>query len=132
MQTAQQNELSAAGVGGAFAGQMVGMGAAAAAAAAAAGGFAQGAPSPQGAPLSKLDAAKYRRNYTHAKPPYSYISLITMAIQSSPAKMCTLSEIYQFIMDLFPYYRQNQQRWQNSIRYARSERTFERSAACIL
>ncbi|KAF5404892.1 hypothetical protein PHET_01514 [Paragonimus heterotremus] len=56
----------------------------------------------------------------HAKPPYSYISLITMAIQNSPARMCTLSEIYQFIIDLFPYYRQHQQRWQNSIRHSLS------------
>ena len=66
------------------------------------------------------DAKQYRRSYTHAKPPYSYISLITMAIQQCPNKMCTLSEIYQFIMDLFPYYRQNQQRWQNSIRHSLS------------
>lgn len=62
----------------------------------------------------------YRRNYTHAKPPYSYISLITMALQSSKSKRMTLSEIYQWIMDLFPFYRQNQQRWQNSIRHSLS------------
>lgn len=80
--------------------------------------------SPNSAALQRVrtekPAATYRRNYTHAKPPYSYISLITMAIQNNPHKMLTLAEIYQFIMDLFPFYRQNQQRWQNSIRHSLS------------
>lgn len=84
------------------------------------GDLAGGDTSPNSA-LQRVRTEKpYRRSYTHAKPPYSYISLITMAIQNSPQKMLTLSEIYQFIMDLFPFYRQNQQRWQNSIRHSLS------------
>jgi len=64
--------------------------------------------------------AGYRRNYANAKPPFSYISLIAMAIEKSPAKMCTLNEIYQFITTHFPYYKQNHLRWQNSIRHSLS------------
>ncbi|XP_063072087.1 forkhead box protein J3 [Engraulis encrasicolus] len=51
------------------------------------------------------------------KPPYSYASLITFAINSSAKKKMTLSEIYQWICDNFPYYREAGSGWKNSIRH---------------
>ncbi|XP_064806584.1 forkhead box protein J1-B [Oncorhynchus masou masou] len=51
------------------------------------------------------------------KPPYSYASLICMAMQASKKPKVTLSTIYNWITDNFCYYRHAEPSWQNSIRH---------------
>ncbi|XP_034252844.1 forkhead box protein I2 [Thrips palmi] len=51
------------------------------------------------------------------KPQHSYIGLIAMAILSSPDTKLVLSDIYQYILDNYPYFRTRGPGWRNSIRH---------------
>ncbi|OAQ33578.1 fork head transcription factor, partial [Linnemannia elongata AG-77] len=51
------------------------------------------------------------------KPTYSYSSLITTAISESAQKQMTLNEIYEWVMERYPWYRTAINGWKNSIRH---------------
>ncbi|TSK87494.1 Forkhead box protein J1-A [Bagarius yarrelli] len=62
------------------------------------------------------DEVDYKTN-PHVKPPYSYATLICMAMQASKKSKITLSCIYKWITDNFCYFRHADPTWQNSIRH---------------
>ncbi|XP_051789766.1 forkhead box protein J1-B [Erpetoichthys calabaricus] len=68
------------------------------------------------APLSPPEEIDYKTN-PQVKPPYSYATLICMAMQASKKTKITLSAIYNWITENFCYYRHAEPSWQNSIRH---------------
>ncbi|CUT99233.1 Forkhead box protein K2 [Echinococcus multilocularis] len=55
--------------------------------------------------------------FATVKPPYSFAQLIVQALASQPTRRLTLSGIYQFISQNYPYYRLEDKGWQNSVRH---------------
>jgi hypothetical protein len=53
----------------------------------------------------------------YQKPPYSYAALISQALRECHGHKLTLSGIYDWIKERFPYYRTAEAAWQNSIRH---------------
>eukprot|EP00079_Xenopus_tropicalis_P030066 XP_012825801.1 PREDICTED: forkhead box protein J1.2 isoform X1 [Xenopus tropicalis] len=77
-------------------------------------------PTPSPSPVQEVD---YRTN-ANIKPPYSYATLICMAMEASQQRKLTLSAIYSWITQNFCYYRHADPSWQvrqssegNSIRH---------------
>ncbi|NXE71376.1 FOXJ1 protein, partial [Calcarius ornatus] len=58
----------------------------------------------------------YRTN-SHVKPPYSYATLICMAMEASQQPKLTLAAICKWISDNFCYFRRAHPSWQSSIRH---------------
>ena len=69
-------------------------------------------------PMAKLDPRLFRIPFPEEpKPQHSYIGLIAMSILSSVEKKLVLADIYQYILDNFPYFRHRGPGWRNSIRH---------------
>ncbi|CAG8475412.1 6886_t:CDS:2 [Gigaspora margarita] len=60
---------------------------------------------------------KNPQDLVSGKSPYTYATLINYAIANSPNKKLTLNEIYNWIMENYPYYKTAGEGWKNSIRH---------------
>jgi hypothetical protein len=70
--------------------------------------FNYGTTAQRAEPHRPIDlTAEYKGDYSRrdGKPPYSYVNLITFAVNSTICKKMTLNDIYQWITDHFPYYK---------------------------
>lgn len=68
-------------------------------------------------PLPRLDSSTCVQPPASSKPPYSFSCLIFMAIEDSPDKRLPVKDIYEWIINNFPYYRTAAGGWRNSVRH---------------
>lgn len=77
----------------------------------------QGGPGGGGGELGWFSIPSQEDLMKLVRPPYSYSALIAMAIHGAPDRRLTLSQIYQYVADNFPFYNKSKAGWQNSIRH---------------
>ncbi|XP_070325878.1 forkhead box protein N3 isoform X3 [Odocoileus virginianus] len=63
------------------------------------------------------DAPYDARQNPNCKPPYSFSCLIFMAIEDSPTKRLPVKDIYNWILEHFPYFANAPTGWKNSVRH---------------
>lgn len=70
-------------------------------------------------PLPQLESSVPARPLPPAssKPPYSFSSLIFMAIEDSSDRRLPVKDIYDWIVNHFPFYRTASGGWRNSVRH---------------
>ena len=66
---------------------------------------------------SGRNAAKVGLDKNQQKPPYSYAQLIVQALLASKDHRQTLSSIYNFISDMYPYYKMEDKGWKVGVAF---------------
>ncbi|XP_068197114.1 forkhead box protein Q1-like [Antennarius striatus] len=69
------------------------------------------------APAAPSTSTKSKPYLRRAKPPFSYIALIAMAIRDSSSGRLTLAEINDYLMQKFAFFRGSYTGWRNSVRH---------------
>ena len=71
--------------------------------------------------MSDSHVGRPRQKSNGNRPKYSYFTMISMAIQHQEDQKATIQDIYKFIRDSFPYYRDfPDSKWHNAVRYTLS------------